>query len=162
MLFKTANHASRHTTSHEESWFRLACAHEHVGEYAEAEHLYRAILERNAHYTSARLRLVMLLRHDRHRVNEALPLLDAGIAIQPNHSQLHSTRALVLIAMQRQYDAQESLASACTCPDNTSHFDAFYHLGTLCNTQSNQASPQENTLIEACHQIELRCNSKME
>ena len=83
MLSKTGSHASRHTAPPEESWFRLACAHEHVGEVAEAEQLYRAVLDRNAEYTPALLRLVRLLQRDRHCANEALALLDAGICSGP-------------------------------------------------------------------------------
>jgi len=75
MLIKIVNHASRYMASTEESWFRLACAHDQIGEVVEAEHLYRSILERNAHYTPARLRLVALLRRDRYRDNDALALL---------------------------------------------------------------------------------------
>jgi len=159
MLIKIVNHASRYMASTEESWFRLACAHDQIGEVAEAEHLYRSILERNAHYTPARLRLVALLRRDRYRDNDALALLDSGIAIAPYHSQLHSVRALVLISMKRHRDAQESLATA--CQDNRHDFDLLYHLGTLCNMEPDKTVSHETKLNQTCQVVEHRCNNKM-
>ncbi|WP_230588275.1 tetratricopeptide repeat protein [Ralstonia solanacearum] len=62
---------------------QMAGWHAQSGDPAQAERCYRWVLERDPHHVPVLQRLASLLQSDEQRAPEALPLLDAAIALQP-------------------------------------------------------------------------------
>ncbi|MCL9850006.1 tetratricopeptide repeat protein (plasmid) [Ralstonia solanacearum P673] len=92
---------------------QMAGWHAQSGDPAQAERCYRWVLERDPHHVPALQRLASLLQSDGQRAPEALPLLDAAIALQPHAGALHAARAIALNALERRLDALESFAQVC-------------------------------------------------
>lgn len=108
---------------------QTARRHAVSGELMQAEQCYRQVLECEPHNVEALYRLALMLHQGRQLADDALPLIDVAISVQPGNPVLHSCRAMVLVDLNRQLDALESLATACCIhPD----LDTLYNIGLLC------------------------------
>lgn len=88
--------------------FNLAQAHEMLQDEAAAEPLYREALELNPHYLPVYTKLGTLLSR-RRDFDEALAIIEQGLAIEENDPNLRYSRALVLADLGRQEEAETIL-----------------------------------------------------
>lgn len=130
MLTKSTAYMSGIVSNQTETILRAARQHAKSGELAQAERCYRLVLEHEPYNVEALYRLGLLLYRGRQMPEDALQLLDLAIFSQPGNPVLHGTRAMILIDLERQLDALESLATTC-CLDHT-NIDNLYNLGLLC------------------------------
>lgn len=108
---------------------QMAAWHMQAGDSAQAERCYRWVLEREPGNQLALRRLALLLQSDGQRAQEALPLLDAALALEPRSAALHTSKAVVLNTLERRLEALESFAEACCLmPGN---LDSLYNVGLL-------------------------------
>jgi hypothetical protein len=109
---------------------QMAGWHARSGDTRQAERCYRWILEREPNHVAALQRLALLLLNSGMQANDALPLIEKALVLQPANAALHASRAIVLNSAGRQLDALDSFTNACRlAPDN---LDTLYNLGLLC------------------------------
>ncbi len=96
------------------------------GELAQAESMYRAVLEGDPGNSDA-LHLIGVIEHQRHRHLQALELIDKAIEISPRNPYCHVNRGLALLALKRSEEAVKSFDEAIRLkPD---HAEAFHGRG---------------------------------
>lgn len=91
--------------------FERGLAHQRAGRFAEAEWVYRQILEAAPGHPEA-LRLLGLAAHQSGRDDAALRLIDAALAASPRHPGYHNDRGQVLHALGRRPEAIASYRRA--------------------------------------------------
>jgi tetratricopeptide (TPR) repeat protein len=108
---------------------QMAGWHARSGDSDQAERCYQWILERDPGDVRALHRLALLLKQNPARIQEALALLDTAIAAEPANAALHTSRAMVLVGLERRLDALDSLVEACRI--DSTNIAALYNLGLL-------------------------------
>lgn len=108
--------------------YNAALAHHHAGRLAEAEQLYRRILEVRPRQHEV-LHLLGAVCAQSERRDEAIGLMEAANQVDPNIALYHSNLGRVLSDAGRLDDAKASLARALTLDPNFA--PALVHLGSI-------------------------------
>lgn len=103
--------------------------HQYREQYAEAAELYRVILRRDPRQVVALNNLAFLLAVRDGKAAEALPLIDAGLAVTGPHPELLDTRAVVLTRAGR---ADEAVADLRRATAEAPSGDKYFHLALAC------------------------------
>ena len=88
-----------------EESFRLALAHHHAGELAEAEQIYRHILAADPRHGEALQQLALIARDSGH-LDEAEGLLRRAIATAPRNAEFHNTLGTIYRALGKPAEAE--------------------------------------------------------
>jgi len=90
-----------------EDAFRLALAHQQSGQPAEAERLYRQILEADPRHGEALQQLALLARNHGY-LEEAEGLLRQAVAAAPRNAEFHNTLGTVYAALGKSAEAEQA------------------------------------------------------
>ncbi|MGC1274999.1 MAG: tetratricopeptide repeat protein [Planctomycetaceae bacterium] len=115
------------------------------GEHAEAETLYRKLLERNADDVRVLNNLALVLALGEKRCEESLALIDRSIAIAGPQGALLDTRGLIQLAAGRAKEAQADFQLAL---EQGSAADRYLHLAAA-QWQSRDKDQAQRTLKKA-------------
>jgi predicted TPR repeat methyltransferase len=108
---------------------RLATALHRAGHLAEAQELYKRVLDAAPDHPDA-LHFMGMLAHDEGRQEEALRLIGRSVELAPGHAGFHSNLGNLLLDNERFEDAeQEYRAALALDPDRP---DALNNYGVLC------------------------------
>ena len=105
---------------------QTALEHHHAGRPAEAEQLYRVVLQADAENADA-LNLLGVLEYERGRNPPALDWLSKAVELAPQTAMYHNNLGLVLVALGRHGDAATRFEQAGQLDAQLP--DAFYNLG---------------------------------
>ena len=102
------------------------------GHLAEADNIYRAILEQVPGHADA-MHYAGVLAHQRGRSDEALALMQRSVVLAPGQADWHSNLGIVLKARGRLEDAVQSFERAIALDPR--HVNAYNNLGVLLRAQ---------------------------
>jgi tetratricopeptide (TPR) repeat protein len=126
----------------------LAVQQHQAGQLAQAEQLYRAILQADPHHVEA-LFLLGVLARQMGQPEQAAALLGQAVRLKPDSAAAHYELGVALQAQGRLAEARASLEQALRCqPD---YAEAHLRLGLVCQAQGR---PDEEL---ACYQQAVRC-----
>jgi tetratricopeptide (TPR) repeat protein len=130
--------------------------------YAEAEKLFRTALEDDPENVQGLYLLAISLYNQEARAKDALPVLDAALALMPDWAALHTLRGDLLLEFGKRKDADNCFQQALSIdPD---HADAFHGLARIhslsgewekVKTYASQALKLEPDHIAAEHAYNL-------
>jgi protein O-GlcNAc transferase len=124
----------------------VAMRQQQAGQLAEAERIYRQILQVQPREPDA-LRLLGLLAYTVGKAVEALPLLEAAIAVNPQVAIYHSDRGNALLALGRAPEAEAAFRRAL-------QLDPELHVAWSNLGNALQAQGQRDTALE-CYRAAL-------
>jgi predicted O-linked N-acetylglucosamine transferase (SPINDLY family) len=124
-----------------------AVVHHRAGRLAEAEQLYRRVLETAPAHADA-LHLLGVLAQSAGRADEALDLIGRAIAADSRQASYHFNRAEVYRSLGRRTEARASYEQAVSL--QPSHAPAWLNLGTLLQTAGDLMG------AEACYRRALK------
>jgi tetratricopeptide (TPR) repeat protein len=115
------------------SRFSTALKHHKLGQYDEAETVYRELVEEQPGYVPVLHNLgALMVQRGRH--SEALPVLDRAIALAPASANIRSAHAAACIGLGKFEEALHGFSSAIRLkPEST---DAWYNSGLACQKMS--------------------------
>jgi chromosome partitioning protein len=117
---------SEDTSSESEIAYGQAVAHHHAGRLAEAEPLYRAVLDSDPGHTDAAHGLGVLMLQ-RHQIDPAIGLLGRAICSAPDHAAYHNHMGVAMRARRRAKHAALCYKRALWIESD--HAEARYNLG---------------------------------
>lgn len=136
----------------------LAVHHHQSGRLAEAEGLYRGILDEEPGQAHA-LHLLGVLAHQRGRPQEAIDLIGRALAAQGPHAVFHSNLGAAYLAAGRLADAAAQCREAIRLRPDTA--DAHFNLG-LAQRGQGQLDDAESEFRQAIRlnprHLDARCN----
>ena len=151
-----------------ESSYRTALAHHQQGQLAQAEALYRKVLEASPRHPDA-LHYLGVIYHQNKQHELAIETIAKALAIKPNNSDFLSNQALALKAAGRLDEAINTLKLALKHAPND--LDIHYNLGNayaehhqyqgaaICYRRILQDYPQDEDLKQAlCHALQASGN----
>jgi predicted O-linked N-acetylglucosamine transferase (SPINDLY family) len=150
------------------STYHSALQHHQQGQLAQAEALYRKVLEASPQHADA-LHYLGVIYHQNKQHDLAVTTIAKALAIDPNNSDFLSNQAIALKAAGRLEDAIKTLQHALTlAPDD---LEILYNLGNAyaehlqfegaatCYRRILQAYPQDEDLKQAlCHALQASGN----
>ena len=116
-----------------------------LGQFDEAEAVYRKVLEMEPWNRMALNDLAWILGEVLGRHAEGLQLADKGVSRYPDYPNLLDTRGVLLTRLGRLDDAREDLErclDAATLPPST-QAQALFHLGRVLNLQGDKETAQQ-------------------
>jgi predicted O-linked N-acetylglucosamine transferase (SPINDLY family) len=120
--FPRRNHSPAPQPTQADPLLSAAISHHQAGQLAEAEALYRQILQANAHHPDA-LHLLGLIAYQVGQYPTALQLLDESIRVRPGFADAYANRGITQHALQQFQAAVASYDQALTLKPNSP--DAF-------------------------------------
>lgn len=118
---------------------QTALEHHRAGRYAQAEPLYRRILEAEPHHVDA-LHLLGVLAHSTGRPGPAIELIGRAIAIDPDQASFHFNLAEACRSLDRGDEALASYERAIRL--NPEHARAHNNLGTVLLERGDSAGAE--------------------
>ncbi len=104
----------------------LAVRHHRAGELAQAEHLYRQILEADPRQVAAR-HLLGLVAHQRGHNDLAVRHIGAALRLRPDYAEAHNNLGVALLALGRLDEAADAFGQALRLKPG--HSEAHNNLG---------------------------------